>query len=216
MISSILQKLIIFFRIQYISWLKPYQIKVDPKEVKEETYSKLPERLKMQLDAHFNIHENNIENLYKQKKDWAEIVEGKEATLRMPAKNQADETQKKIKKFNEETKLYLIGFDKNLTTSSARKELQRIGFQSASFLEMILFVQMYKESIPQLPIFTLDAYCDADKEIKVLKSDFYCVCYHGDDTLDKSGFRDIGEIECGEFYGYTFQENVLFLAKPIY
>lgn len=219
MLSNILQQTVFFFRDIFITSLKVYKVKVDPNEIKKETYSKLSQAFKDQLDAHSKIWNDGIEYLNEEKKAWLDMGKDEDLVPRAfeeSVKAQAREIEKGIKKINAHTKLYLVGFNENLTTKEVKKKLQQIGFRSAGFLEAILLVQQYEKSLPR-PIHILDAYCDADKKIGTINSDFYCVSFCNDTDSGNFGFHSIGEVEDFEFYHPQsgFMAETLFLVKPI-
>ena len=118
-----------------------------------------------------------------------------------------------IQKLDSYTRLYLVGFDKNLTTKQAEFELSRIGFHPASLLESVLFAQNYQERLHKyLPVISLNAYIDEDNKIGVIKDNLYCLCLYREDI---PFFASPGEIEFNEYSGSTFMKGTLFLVKPI-
>lgn len=227
MLSNIFQKLTIFFREIYISSLKSFVIKAYPKELKEETRLDLPEKLRDKLDVYAEVYAGFINKTNEKKQQWNDIVKetsGQSKELKdmvykslahEPAKRQVRVYDKVIKRMDSNTKLYLVGFDKNLTSREAKFALLKIGFKPADVLETVLFFQKYKEVIKRyLPIITLEAYFDADKKIGIMTNDLYLLCLYS--HSDSVKFNQIGDIEYSELSeDVSFMENTLFLVKPI-
>jgi len=227
MLPNIFQKLTIFFREIYISSLKSFVIKADPKELKEETRLDLPEKLRDELDVYVEVYASFINKTNEKKQQWNDVVKetsGQSKELKdvvykslahEPAKRQVRVCDKVIKRIGSNEKLYLVGFDKHLTSGEAKLELLKIGFKPADVLETVLFFQKYKEIIKRYsPIITLEAYFDADKKIGTMTNDLYSLCLYS--HYDSVEFSQIGDIEYSEFSeGTSFMENVLFLVKPI-
>jgi len=227
MLSNILQKLTIFFRNSYISSLKPFIIKTNPKELKKETRLNLPEKLRDNLDVYVKVYANFIKKTERKQQQWNDMAEetGVESKglkniayrslAHEPAKRQMRTYEKVIKRMDSNTKLYLVGFNKNLTCREAKFELSKIGFKPVDALEMVLFFQKYKETIKHhLPIIALEAYLDADKKIGIILDDLYSLCLYS--HPDGMQFNEIGEIESSELYeDAKFMKNTLFLIKPI-
>lgn len=224
--QNIFQKLAFFFRRQYISSLKSFSVKTTPSELKKDTYSDLSVELKKKLDVCTEVYTNFKKKIDEEKQEWENVAEetkeqGEDLKARVyktlahePAKQQVRDYEKVIKKINSDTKLYLVGFDKNLTSREAKSELSRIGFTPADVLETVLLLQEYKDGLSRyLPIITLEAYFDADKKIGLKKDDLYSLCLYS--GHDGAKFGTIGDIEYAEFSGHAFMENTLFLVKPI-
>lgn len=227
MLSHIFQKLTIYFRTRYISSLKSYSIKADPKDLKEETKLSLPEKLRDKLDVYAEVYADFLRKTDEDKQQWNDVVEetnvvSKELKDKVykslahePAKRQVSVYDKVIKRINSNTKLYLVGFEKNLTSREAKYELLRIGFEPVDILETVLFLQKYKDVVGHyLPVITLEAYFDADKKIGIMTDNLYSLCIYS--HADRIQFNQIGEIESSELYENTsFMAKTLFLVKPI-
>ncbi|MCX6783106.1 MAG: hypothetical protein NTZ20_03910 [Candidatus Levybacteria bacterium] len=118
---------------------------------------------------------------------------------------------------NTEKKLYLIKFDKTLSTDQAEHELNLLGFSPANIIEIVLFINKYSKIAHERPIIALNAYHDFSKTFNELLKTYsrhpkydLCICY------TSSGFERPAEIESGEaLTGAAFSAGIQFLAKSI-
>lgn len=122
---------------------------------------------------------------------------------------------KDIYKKNTSNRLYLIKFNKRLTTDQAEKELSLLGLQPANIIEIALFINTYSNIISERPIIALNAYHDYSKTFKELIKSYrrppkydLCICFTSE------GFETPAEIESAEaFMGAVFSVGTSFLAK---
>lgn len=222
MLSDIFQKLTSFFREKYISSLETFTLKVDSKELKQEIYSKLPEDIKFQLDFETSVCVEVDNRLNQAKQHWDKQVEEKEdgkagilgKMLHEAAQKEAFVYNQAINERHSHNKLYLVGFDKNLTTKQAKFELLRIGFHPADLLETVLFFQKYQEVVCRcLPIISLEAYFDEGRKVGLLEDNWYALCL---ESSVPPFFAPIGAVESREFLeAATFRRGIMFLVKPI-
>lgn len=110
--------------------------------------------------------------------------------------------------------LYLINFNRQLSTAQAEKELNKLGLRPANIIETIVFVNKYTEKVSARPIISLNAYHDISSSYKGVfkslsrKNYGLCLCY------TSLGFERPGEIEYAEAQdGVGFMAGVSFLVK---
>jgi hypothetical protein len=222
MLSNLFLKLTIFFREKYISSLETFTLKADPNELKQEIYKKLPEYMRTQLDIEIAVYAEVENKLNQAKQHWDKQVE--ETDNKRPGmlgKMTYEASQRQASTYNRainnrgQRKLYLVGFDKNLTSRQAKFELLRLGFCPADILETVLFFQKYLEDLHKygLPIISLEAHFDEDKKVGLLENGLYALCLCS--SLPPY-FSGAGSIESSEFLeGATFRPGILFLVKPV-